>query len=623
MARSRAVRSSRAASLLWLVPIVIAVITFVAFIPTLGSGFVSWDDDKNFLTNPYYRGLGLAQLAWMWTTFHLGHYVPLSWMTLGLDYVLWGMNPAGYHLTNVLLHAADSVLVYFFAHRILRLSAPNAIVAEPRRLAIASAFAALVFSVHPLRVESVAWITERRDVLSFVFYLASALLYLRAAERGEERSRWYWLSVASFVCALLSKATSVTLPAILLILDVYPLRRLGGSAGWWTESAKRVYRDLMPFALLAGATVIMTFVALQHLAQLDVAQKVAVSAYSLGFYLWKTVAPSALAPLYAMPQTIDPLATRYLLPYAVITAVSAAAWLDRRRWPIAAIAWLAFLVAVFPMLGLVQNGPQIAADRYTYFAAPYLGILAAAALLPLRRIAWNASIGIACAIVITLGALTWNQAAVWHDSMSLWTRVLDVEPDSPIAHNNMGNLVFKQNRFDDAVRHYRRAIILLPDYPEAHNNLGVALSRQGKLPEAIAEYQRALASLPTYDEAYDNWGAALAAQGKAADAIAKYQQAIAINPGNSDAQVNWGNALLLLGNITGAIYQYTVALRIRPDNADAYLNWGVALARQGKLADAVTQFRRALELRPDFPQANEYLQRSLAILKAQPGAPSR
>src|SRR4051812_27398787 len=208
--------------------------TFAAFLPALQSDFVTWDDDRNFTSNFHYRGLGLQQLHWMWTTFHMGHYVPLSWMTLGLDYSLWGMNARGYHLTNLLVHAANAVLVYFLARRLLARSMKL----EEPPLEISAAFGALLFSVHPLRVESVAWVTERRDVLSMFFCLSSVLWYLRHVDFERDR-RWYCLSLVAFVCAILSKATSMTLPAVLLLVDIYPLRRVGGERGLWSESARR------------------------------------------------------------------------------------------------------------------------------------------------------------------------------------------------------------------------------------------------------------------------------------------------------------------------------------------------------------------------------------------------
>ena len=233
-------------------PLVVAISAFLTFLPALGNGFVTWDDDRNFLNNAHYRGFGFDNLRWMWTTFHMGHYVPLSWMTLGLDYVVWGMNPTGYHLTNVLLHAVAAVLVYFIARRILRAAQPDA-EDRPGMLVIAAAVAALVFAMHPLRVESVAWATERRDVLSMCFFLATTVTYLRSLDASPRRRSWYWLSVGLFLCALLSKATAMTLPAVLLIMNAYPLRRLGGAHGWRSAAARRVYVEIAPFAALSAA----------------------------------------------------------------------------------------------------------------------------------------------------------------------------------------------------------------------------------------------------------------------------------------------------------------------------------------------------------------------------------
>src|SRR5256886_11921328 len=241
---------------LWLVPVLIALVTVAAFLPALQNQFVSWDDAENFLDNPHYRGLGWTHLRWMWTT-HLGHYIPLTWMTLGLDYLLWGMNPVGYHLTSLLLHAANAVVFFFVVRRILKRALPSPS-ERGHALAVSAGFAALVFAIHPLRVESVAWVTERRDVLSGLFYLSAILIYLWACERGARGRGWYWLSVAVFGCALLSKSMVVNLPVVLVILDVYPLRRLGGAVGWLSESARRVYVEKIPFLLPAGTTSAIT-----------------------------------------------------------------------------------------------------------------------------------------------------------------------------------------------------------------------------------------------------------------------------------------------------------------------------------------------------------------------------
>src|SRR3989449_2959437 len=288
----------------WLVPVLVALVTFAAFLPAFHNQFVNWDGDKNFLDIPYFRGLGWSQLRWMWTT-HLGHYIPLTWMTLGLDYLLWGMNPFGYHLTSLLLHAANAVVFFFVVRRILTRALPSRS-ERGHALAVAAGFAALVFAIHPLRVESVAWVTERRDVLSGLFYLVAILLYLRACEGGARGRGWYWLSVGVFVCALLSKSMVVNLPVVLLILDVYPLRRLGGFVGWWSDPARRIYVEKIPFVLLAAAASAIAVMAQSSvhaaasLAQLSLPGRLVVSAYGLSFYLWKMVVPVNLSPVYEL-----------------------------------------------------------------------------------------------------------------------------------------------------------------------------------------------------------------------------------------------------------------------------------------------------------------------------------
>ena len=581
------------------------MITLIAFLPSLGNGFVAWDDDKNFLNNPHFRGLSPDHLHWMWTTFHLGHYVPLTWMTLGLDYTLWGMRPAGYHFTSVAIHAANAILVYFVARRLLRLSLGSV---EPRALAIASAIAALTFAVHPLRVESVVWITERRDVLSGFFYLASLLCYLRSVDGAQLARRRYVASVVLFACALLSKATAVSLPLILLIANAYPLRRV-------PEYGRRVMAELAPFVLLAMAASILSIVALHPPAQLGPAQKLAVSAYAFVFYLAKTLLPRGLSPLYELPQHVDPIALRYLICYIVAAALLAAGWMIRRRFPGVVAAVGAFLVAILPMLGIVQNGPQIAADRYTYFAAPALALLVGAAYIWTSRAhhVTAARVGaLSLAAILTL--LTWRQTLVWRDTRALWTRVLALDSTSSIAHVGMATLLLRENQVNDAAEHARRAVAIAPDYPQAHNDLGVVYARQGDLAGAIREYQRAVELDPNSDEAHSNLGVALAARGDLAGAIRQYETAVALNPDAADAHVDWGNSLVRTGHPEEAIDHYRAALAIRPDHAEAELNWGVALALERNYPAAVEHFRRSLEIDPGQREAQVYLDRATRLM---------
>ena len=604
-----------------------AIITFVAFLPVLRAGFVSWDDDKNFTDNPMYRGLGADQLHWMWTTFHMGHYVPLSWMTLGLDYRLWGMNPTGYHLSNLLLHTASAVVLYFLVRRLLDEHPLNGV-----RLDLASAkssltpffaaaFAALFFAVHPLRVESVAWVTERRDVLSGLLYFSSILAYLHT-DHEQHRAGWYATALALFAAALLSKASAMTLPAVLLLLEIYPLRRLGGEVGWTSMRARRVYARLVPFAVLAGTAAVVSIIALHPPNQLGVSQKLAVSAFGLLFYAVKTFVPIGLSPLYEMPRHIDPLEPRYVAGYAFALVLAVAAWRARRRWPAATMAAVAFVLITLPMLGVVQNGPQITADRYTYDAAPAMAVITTAGLILTARLASGGiASGIGAAAILALAALTWTQSEVWHDSKTLWSRVLAVDSTSAIAHSAMANVMYRENRVDDGLEHSRRAIELAPEFAEGYNALGVGLARQQQIADATAAYEKALALKPAFDEAETNLGAVLSEQGDQTSAIAHFARALALNPNSSNAQVDWGNALVRLGRTDEAIQHYAAALRLRPDDADAHHNWGVALARQGRFGEAEQQFQATLAIDPGHQEAREYLQQVRELARQSASRP--
>src|SRR3989454_7826831 len=576
----------------WLIPVLIALVTFAAFLPTLQNQFVTWDDATNFLENAHYRGLGWTHIRWMWTT-HLGHYIPLTWMTLGLDYLLWGMNPFGYHLTSLLLHAANAVVFFFVVRRILTRALPSPS-ERGHALAVAAGFAALVFAIHPLRVESVAWVTERRDVLSGLFYLSAILMYLRACERGARGRGWYWAAVGLFAGALLSKSMVVNLPFVLLILDVYPLRRLGGFVGWWSEPARRIYIEKIPFVLLAAAASAIAVMAQSSvhaaasLAQLSVPGRLAVAAYGLGFYPRKMVVPVNLSPLYELPRTVDPMAPPFILSYALVLAITAIVLALRRQVPGLPAAWVAYVVVLLPVLGIVQSGPQIAADRYTYLAGLGWAILAGAGLLSCWRTSRTSKTGtpttlpiasVATCLVVGLGALTWNQAQVWHDSEKLWTHALAMDPRSSIAENNLGVVRADQSKRAEAIEHYQRALQMRPDYADAHINLGDTLFLQGKLAEAGDHYRQALAIKRDHARAHNNWGIVLARQGKLAEAGDHFHAALPNSPDNADAHTNLGHALFQQGKLAEASDHFRQALRLKPDHAAAQS--GLVQAQRG------------------------------------------
>lgn len=489
----------------WLPPGLVVVVTLAAFLPALGNGFVSWDDPGNFLDNPHYRGLGPVQLRWMFTTFHAGHYIPLTWLSLGVDYLLWGLHPGGYHLTSLLLHAATALGVYFLTVRLLRLALPPA--PAPAALRWSAAVAALAFAIHPLRVESVAWATERRDVLSGLFYVLALLCYLKAkagggAAAGEPTNSrgggWYGLTLACFTAALLSKSIAVTLPVTLLVLDVYPLRRLGGPTGWRTP---RPWLEKLPFFVLSAATAAVAFAALlplgntQSLQSMPLLLRLVLSAYGLLFYLRKTLVPLDLSPLYPLSLQIT------WLQFGVLIGGACLAWMGRRRWPAVSAAALVYAITVAPVVGIFQNGPQAAADRYGYLPCLGLAVLIGGAVArwwPSRRIL----LPVAAVWLTALAFLTWQQTSVWRDSITLWSQAAAVTPDMRGAHFNLAQAYAQDGRIAEAIGAYREAMRLSgPRAPWGHLAIAKLLEQSGLDAGAREEFAAALREAPASREA--------------------------------------------------------------------------------------------------------------------------
>jgi protein O-mannosyl-transferase len=526
-----------------LLPVAIAALAFLAFLPALSNGFINWDDETNFLSNPNFRGLGWTQLHWMWTTHLLGRYVPITWMTLGLDYCLWSMNPLGYHLSNLVWHAANAVLFYFVALALFRRTCAGA--ATP----IAALLAALIFAVHPLRVESVAWITERRDLVSGFFYLLAILIYLRAIPDDPPRAirvKHYWASLALFTLAVLSKEIAVTLPAILLILDFYPLRRFTRTA------ARNVLLEKIPFFAIALAVSAMALYNGYHektaetLAHLGLFDRLAIVTYGLAFYVRKTLLPIDLTPIYALtPERLNPLGAPFLASAACVLAAIAIILIFRRRFPALPAAALAYAITLIPVSGLFHNGRQIAADRYSYLSCLPWALVAAAGLSWIARRrpgAVNAMSAIAACGILALGILTWRQTKIWHDSDTLWSHALAVEP-SYLTYSKMGDLLVQEGDVLWSIEWLRRSTTLKPDYAPAHLNLASALLALHRTSEAIAEYQKVLDLGEAREFAENGLGCALALDGQREQAIAHFEQALRINPTYQDARRNLDAAL--------------------------------------------------------------------------------
>jgi tetratricopeptide (TPR) repeat protein len=563
----------------WAEALLVGLLAAVAFLPGVFGEFVHWDDDHNFLFNLAYRGLGWAQIAWMFTTAHLGPYAPLAWVTLGADYVLWGMRPLGYHLTSLALHAANAVLFLWVARRLLAAALPG--IGSDAALRIGAVGAALLFAVHPLRVESVVWITERRDVVSGLFYLLAVLAYLRYVEAEREsrprRRRWYAVCLGLFTAGLLSKSIVVSLPVVLLIVDVYPLRRLGGPVGWASAGARRIYVEKIPFVLLSGAGSVVAFLALLDLgnmpavATLGLVTRAAISWHGLAFYLWKTIWPVGLSPLYEIPLVVDPMAARFLLSGLVVLGLTTLAVLARRACPAFTAAWCCYVVSVAPVLGIFQNGPQIAADRYTYLGCLGWALLAGACLTwcagvwfaDSRRRPWaGLLLGAGTAVVVVLVALTAWQSLVWHDSSALWTHALTVDAGSPRAHVGLGATYLREGEIEAARRHFAEAVRLDPVLPEGLMGLAVVESFSGDGDQAVAHARKAASHMPGRAAYRHQLGVILRHQGRREEALAELVLAARLDPSTP-------------------VYRYAVA---------------VALAEQGRLPEAVASLEAGRRL---------------------------
>src|SRR5512132_3197221 len=374
----------------WLGP-AIAAVTLLVFLPALGNDFVDWDDELNLTANPSYRGLGWAHLHWMFTSASAlgGHWIPLTWVTFGLDYLVWGMNPFGYHLTSVVLHAADAGLFFLVARQLLRLGMP----AATAEAAVGAAAAALLFAIHPLRVESVAWATERRDVLSALFFLLSVLAYLRMATEPAHARRWLGASIVAFAAALVSKPIVMTLPLVLLVLDVYPLRRLDPAPRTWLgPAARRVWLEKTPYVgratLAAGIawTITVSVMPVVSVREYPVAARLAALANTLSFYAVKTLLPVGLLPVHELPLHISLTDAVVLAGAAFSIGVTIALIVLRHRWPAGLAAWSMYVVMLLPVSGLLINiDPQIVADRYSYLSSLGWAVVAGAGVAAIAR----------------------------------------------------------------------------------------------------------------------------------------------------------------------------------------------------------------------------------------------
>ncbi len=620
-ADSRSLKSESPAAGLndrWTVPgvcLFLAAIIWVVFGQTLRYGFVNYDDNLYVYENlAVTRGLNLKGVEWALTHVVCANWHPLTWVSHMLDCQFYGLNPGGHHFTNVLLHTATAILLFLVLRRMTG-------------FLWRSAFVAAVFAIHPLRVESVAWVAERKDVLSGLFFMLTLWAYTRYVPSGQPSPRFgtagkwqvtradstpspvtrhpslfYCLVLLFFALGLMSKPMLVTLPFVLLLLDFWPLRRIS-EFGVRSSELKNTLRpaprapqpstlllEKLPLFGLAVASCVVTIFAqheaLQSFEKFSLPVRLGNALISCLAYMRQMFWPAGLAVLY--PFTVKGAGvSAVVLSLVLLGGISAGVFILRRRCPCFVTGWLWYLVMLAPVIGIVQVGAQARADRYTYL--PQIGLYllltwGAADLCAGWRHRRMGLGGLATVILAALIFCARAQTACWRNSETLWTHTLACTSDNAIAQNNLGNALLKLGRGDAAIVQFQKALEIKPDFAEAHNNLGNVRFQNGNVDEAIAQYQTALQ----------------------------------INPDYAMARYNLGNALVKKGDLDGAIAQFQMALQINPDYAEAHNNLGYALIQKRSMDEAITHFQKALQINPGYADARKNLSNALIQIRVKP-----
>ena len=497
----------------WALLALVFLLSVVCFWPAAGQGFVDWDDDRLFKGNPYWRGLSAENLRWMFATwtaygsYYMGHYQPLTWLSHAVEFELWGESAERMHLVNMVLHGLNAVLFCLVSVRLLSWHREGRAGAGPW---IGSALAALLFSMHPLRVESVAWATERRDLLSSFFLFLCVLAWLGLLRREGPRFGLWGLVLVLYVLSLASKAWGMTLPVLLLLIDVWPLRRLESGAGG-LRALGRLALEKLPFVPFAAVTALLaaqaqgSFGATVGFGEHGILARAAQAAYGLVFYLVKTFWPVGLSPLYELEIDLDPTRAVYVGAMVAVAVLTIALVLLRKKLPGWLAAWVIYGVTVAPVLGVLQSGAQRVADRYSYLAClPFVLLLGAGAQRVLEggsRARRNVLALVSAVVLLVLGALTWKQTTVWRDNETLWSHVIRLQPSSYIAHHNLAAAHQGAGRIAEAIESEKRSIEAHPGKgnEQTRHNLGLLYQRTGQPDLALEAWRGAVRVAPTHE----------------------------------------------------------------------------------------------------------------------------
>jgi Flp pilus assembly protein TadD len=610
----------------WFVALALVALTTTAYWGTTGHNFVSYDDDTYVVTNSHVQGgLTLQNIAWAFTSTAAANWHPVTWLSHMLDIQLFGSSPAGHHFTSLLVHLANVLLLFWVLHVMTGALWRSALVAA-------------LFAVHPINVESVAWVAERKNLLSTFFWLLTMLAYVRYARRPAWSA--YLLVLASSALALMSKPMAVTLPFALMLMDYWPLDRFNlrasGSASEKPQSSKtrskkpeakqicprrslgQLAMEKAPLLLLAAISSVITVKAQQAggavgttgVFPLPVRFENALVSYSQ--YLLDVVWPFRLAVLYPHPRAAV-AALQVALSALVLLGISAIVVWRAKRCRYLPVGWLWYLGTLVPVIGIVQVGLQARADRYAY--VPLIGIFVIIAwsieeaTKGRRTLVKPLAIGVACTL-LTFTVATRIQSGYWQNSIALFQRALAVTDNNYVAHNNLGELLAKQDKLDEAEANFAASLAINPSFALARHNMGMMLVQRGKPGEAIAEFSKAVEIDPSFTDAYNKLGAALANQGRFDEAITNFSKAIEINPSYASAHANLGAACEQQGRLAEAVSAYSKALQFTVDTtmaAQTHFRLGRLLARTGKRNEAIQHYREAIRLKPDYAQAQQAL----------------
>lgn len=620
--------------------LVAALVTLLLYLLTLNNGFVNWDDNLYVFENRILLSPSLWTIKWFFTAVVAYNWHPLTLLSFALDSVLWGLDAWGLHLTNALLHSANTFLVCSITAILARRASGEEAISK--KTLITALLSALLFGLHPVHVESVAWISERKDVLYAFFFLLSILSYLKysyVSAKGTARA-YYLLSIVFFTLSLMSKPMAVSLPIVLLIIDYYPLKRL---------SLKGLAEKIPFFALAIGASIVTIFSQAEALtpnATYTLYTRILVAVRAGAFYLYKLIIPTRLAPMYPYPDDIGLLNPEVAISIAIVTAITAICLYMAKRRPLFITLWLFYLVTLAPVIGIVKVGEQAAADRYLYLPAlaPFIiaalisGSLYAGAVKKARRGALFLIIIISASIIFALGAKSIAQINIWKNSETLWTHQKRLYPDHPLAYNNLGSLYFASGNMEEAIVRYREALKINPDYIKARNNLASALTRLGRFDEASREYalilgkdttntlvliniginhaeqgrfnkaidyyKRAIELNPLDPYAYYNLAIAYTGLGDSREAKSAYQSAIELNPKDANAKNNLANLFFSENKIERAQALYLEAVKIDPKHAPALNNLGIIMDNKKRYDESLAYYKKSIEADPAYVSAH-------------------